>query len=316
MAPDDAGNARSTPREGRYRRSRALAWLSGVIKHLLFDRVSPVYDWIEHNYEGEAARRLTTLVLVVLFFGAIGYAEFARLGWVHEDHAISHFYAVEVVFTGLLAVEVVGLVMGIVGSVANAMGKQIEILSLILLRDAFKQFSHFGEPIMWASVEPYILQILSDIVGGVVLFVILGLYYRIQRHHRITRDLASQESFIAVKKLVALSMVGAFIAIGAFNLGQGLGGADTFPFFQTFYTVLIFADVFVVLISLRYTSTYAVVFRNSGFTLITVLIRLTLTAPAYVDVALGVGAGLTALGLAWAYRAFGPQAALNPTPTR
>jgi hypothetical protein len=280
---------------------------------LLYRWVSPAYDWLEERYEGDGARRGLTAVLVVLFLAGIGYAEAVRQGLIGPDGPTSHFVAVEIVFTGLLAVEVVGLVMGIVGSVANAMGKQIEILSLILLRDAFKQFSHFGEPIEWASVEPYILQILADVTGGLVLFVIIGVYYRIQKHQPITRDPASRRSFIAVKKLVALAMIAVFVGVGIHDLWRNLSGQATYPFFQTFYTVLIFADVLVVLVSLRYTSTYAVVFRNSGFTLITVLIRLTLTAPRYYDVALGVGAALIALGLAWAYYVFSPPL-MEPAP--
>ena len=60
--------------------------------------------------------------------------------------------------------------------------------------------------------------------------------------------------------------------------------------FDAFFTALIFADVLVVLISLRYTDTYAVVFRNAGFALATVVLRLALVAPAVPGVLLGVGA--------------------------
>lgn len=290
---------------------------------LLFRVATPAFDWLEQRFESDGARKLTTDILVLLFFGGIGVAELMRRGIYFEQRDVSHFMAVEVVFTGLLVIEIVGLVMGIVGSISNAMGKQIEILSLILLRDAFKQFSHFGEPLDWSQVEPYILQILADVGGALVLFVILGLYYRLQAHVPITNDPSAQRSFTAVKKLVALSMILTFVGVGAGDAVAIALGEETYPFFQTFYTIMVFADVLVVLLSLRYTSIYTVVFRNSCFTLTTVLIRLTLAAPPFHDVALGVAAGLIALFLAWAYMKFavweteaGARVLIPPHPTR
>jgi len=78
-----------------------------------------------------------------------------------------------------------------------------------------------------------------------------------------------------------------------------------YPFFKTFYTVLIFSDVLIVLISLRYTATYHVVFRNSGFALATVTLRIALAAPVYINVLLGIAASAFILGLTYAYNTFG-----------
>ena len=83
-------------------------------------------------------------------------------------------------------------------------------------------------------------------------------------------------------------------------------------FFDACYTVLIFADVLLVLVSLRYSSTYHVVFRNSGFAIATVLIRLALIAPAPINALLGVSSALFALGLTVAYNAFAPVLAAPP----
>jgi len=79
---------------------------------------------------------------------------------------------------------------------------------------------------------------------------------------------------------------------------------EPYPFFEAFYLVLIFADVLLVLISYRYSDSYHVVFRNSGFALSAVIIRLSLSAPAYVNAGLGVFAILFALGIAYAYGRF------------
>jgi hypothetical protein len=72
-------------------------------------------------------------------------------------------------------------------------------------------------------------------------------------------------------------------------------------FFEIFYTLLIFADVMIVLISLRYSVAFPVVFRYFGFAVATVLIRLALTAPRVVDAGPGVMATLFAIALTWVY---------------
>lgn len=74
--------------------------------------------------------------------------------------------------------------------------------------------------------------------------------------------------------------------------------------FEHFYTLLIFSDIFIVLISLRYSSSYHVAFRNSGFAVSTVLIRLALIAPAEISAGVGIGAILFALGVTWSYNSF------------
>ena len=72
-------------------------------------------------------------------------------------------------------------------------------------------------------------------------------------------------------------------------------------YFEIFYTLLIFADVLIVLISMRYSIAYPVVFRYFGFAVATVLIRLALTAPRFIDAGLGIVAALFAVGLTWVY---------------
>jgi hypothetical protein len=61
-----------------------------------------------------------------------------------------------------------------------------------------------------------------------------------------------------------------------------------------------------VLISLRYSASYHVVFRNSGLAVATVLLRLALTAPPPWSGLLGVVALVFALGLTLAYGRIAP----------
>lgn len=267
-----------------------------------------LFDWLEHRWEGAKGQRWIGNLLILSFVAGLAVIEASRQGWITHLLGIpmptNHFYAVAFTFKMLLIAELAGLIFGLAHSVANAVGKQIEILSLILLRDVFKEFTTFSEPIIWSEVEPAMVPMLSQAGGALLVFVVLGFYYRVQRHRAITDDAQDLVRFVQAKKLISLGILAAFAVTGIYGLYSYFLLRQEISFFELSYTILIFADVLIVLVSLRYSSTYAVVFRNSGFAIATVAIRLTLVAPPPINAVLGVGSALFALGLTVAYNTF------------
>lgn len=267
-----------------------------------------LFDQLEALWENTRTKRLVGSFLVLAFILALVVIELNRQDLLPSRARRlvpdNHFHAVNLALTLLLIIEVIGLVFGLARSVADSVGKQFEILSLILLRQSFKELVNFDEPIKWMQDGGPVLHILADGGGALIIFVMLGYYYRIQRHRPITTDVLEARRFVAAKKLVALLLLMTFLVIGAHHAWNYLINAKAYSFFDTFYTILIFSDILIVLISLRYSSTYQVVFRNSGFALATVVIRLALTAPPYINVALGFGAAVFVVGLTWSYNAF------------
>jgi hypothetical protein len=267
-----------------------------------------VFDRLEAWWEGAALQRTLATVLVVAFLASIAVIEANRLGWiggaVGARLPTNHLAAIYVAFTLLLLIEVVGLVFALPRSVADSVGKQFELLSLILLRKAFVEVAHFPEPIVWADVAPAVPRLAADVAGALLIFVVLGFYYRNQRHLPITTLVDDRSSFVAAKKALALGLLAVLALLGAHDGWRFVMMGEQERFFETFYTLLIFTDVLIVLVSLRYSSHYRVVFRYSGFAAATVLIRIALTAPPYVNAAIGFGAALYALALTLAYNAF------------
>ncbi|MFB6272475.1 MAG: hypothetical protein ABEL51_06230 [Salinibacter sp.] len=276
---------------------------------------SRVFDAFETWWEGSQARRLTAGVLVGGFLIALVVIQANRFGWlppaVADSVSTNHFKAIDVAFTLFLVVELVGLIVGLATSVADTAGKQFEVFSLILLRQSFKELVKFKqEPIQWTfeAGREAVQYLVVDATAALLIFLTLGLFYRLQEHQPITRTEGEARSFVAQKKLVANILLMILAGLGAYAVFQLALGKETIPFFNTFYTVLIFSDVLIVLISLRYSSTYHVVFRNSGFAAATVMIRLALSGPRYLGAALGVGAALFNVGVAAAYRYAAPAA--------
>ncbi len=107
---------------------------------------------------------------------------------------------------------------------------------------------------------------------------------------------------MAMKSIkVALALLASLVIIATEVVWAWVSAGQEHSFFEIFYTILIFADVLIVLISLRYSVAYPVVFRYFGFAVATVLIRLALTAPRVVDAGLGVIATVFAIALTWVY---------------
>lgn len=262
-------------------------------------------DTLEDIWENFIMKRAAGSILVGVYVLMLAIVELNRLGILPEPLAgvlpTNHFFAVEIAFTVLLFTEVVSLIFGLTRSFSRSIGIQLEILSLILLRDTFKQFTYFSEPLVWEEVSGSIIPMVADSVGAMIIFLIIGVYYKYQRNHPITADEMEQAQFIAYKKMIALGLVVLFAVIGLVDLWRLLTGQETYPFFETFYTVLIFTDVLMVLLSLRYSINFTVTFRNFGYAVVTVFIRLALIAPTLIAVMMGIGTAFFALALTVAY---------------
>jgi len=152
-------------------------------------------------------------------------------------------------------------------------------LSLILLRSAFKEFSHFEEPILWDTLSDPVFKMIADAFGAVFVFILTGIYYRILKKSKLTENKEDHEQFKAFKKLVALLLLVVFVLIGWRDVWQLFFEGVYHSSFNTFYTILIFCDIFIVLVAMRYTFDYFKIFRYSAFVLTTVFIRISLTAP-------------------------------------
>ncbi|MCG6950023.1 MAG: hypothetical protein LJE93_14020 [Acidobacteria bacterium] len=268
-----------------------------------------VFDRLEQSWEKLATQKRVASTLVIVFLVGLALVEARRLPWLSPELAerlpSNHFEAILLPFTLLLLAEVISLVFAIAQSVATAVGKQLEIMSLILIRQSFKELTLFPEPIVWSTtsgeITKQVLYIISDATGALLIFGLLAVYFRLQIHQPISSDPDEQSSFVGAKKFIALVLLVSLIVIAINVAWAWISTGEEQSFFEVFYTLLIFADVLIVLISLRYSVAYPVVFRYFGFAVATVLIRLALTAPRVIDAALGVTATLFAIALTWVY---------------
>lgn len=276
-------------------------WFPGLVR---------CYDVLHHAWENPRTERAIGLALLWIYLLTLLLAETARAGffpdWAPKFSPI-HFFAIELAFTLILGIEVLSLIFVLPTSLSSSMGKQFEILTLILLRNAFKVLSFLPEPVYIGMDNiMHLVEIAASGTAALVVFLCLGVYRRYNRRWPAKMSSDAIARYVASKKLVAMFLLGTFIGIGVYDIWLTFTGHEV-HFFETIYTVLIFADIAMVLIAQRFMPCYYAVFRNSGFVVGTLLMRLSLSAPPLLCCATAVFAALYVLGLNFGANYFGPQ---------
>jgi hypothetical protein len=225
----------------------------------------------------------------------------------------SPLHAVYTPFSVILFYEVVLLVFTLAASHTGEIAKQYQIVSLIVVRRVFKDIGSFSELENWLAEPEAVKAVLLDMAGAVLMFLIVTgftLLRHVMPKTAIHRDL---QGFIQLKKAVAVLLLVVLAALATINLASWLGLITALPgalapppadadlfFFPRFFEFMIFTDVFLLIVSLAYYDRYEHVFRNAGFVISTVLLRVSLSTPKPYDLLLALTAmlyGLAVLGV-------------------
>lgn len=270
--------------------------------------INSIYEKIKLFWESKINLYFISVFLVLTFIfstllSVLVINDYLHLGVFNENFK-NPFFSIEIVFTLLLIIELFGLIFVLARSVANSVGKQFELLSLIFLRDGFKEFSHFGTNLEWSLIKDSFTNMMIYGFGAVIIFAVIGLNKSLQKHIKLTTTEEEQVQFIRLKKMLALMLLVAFLIVGFLDLKVLIETGSYLHSFHTFYTVLIFSDILIVLIALRFTFNYYKIFRYSAFVLATILIRVSLSVEPVYDVIIGVTASLFILALTITYNYF------------
>ncbi len=220
----------------------------------------------------------------------------------------SPLHAVYTPFSVILFYEVLLLVFALAASHTGEIAKQYQIISLIVVRRVFKDIGSFSELENWLAEPEAVRGVLIDMGGAVLMFAIVTAFTflrHVQPKSPIRRDL---QGFIELKKGVAVLLMVVLVTLAAINFASWLGLVNGLPlliapppddvclfFFPRFFEFMIFTDVFLMIVSLAYYDRYEYVFRNAGFVISTVLLRISLSTPKPYDLLLGLIAMLYGL---------------------
>ncbi|EMG38471.1 hypothetical protein PCS_00769 [Desulfocurvibacter africanus PCS] len=275
----------------------------------IYDWANTLFDGIRRLWDHKATQGALNSAMIVAFLLAVAAAGGRRLGLIPQSYIHlapdSVFNSVDVVLTFMLVMGVFRLILIMPCSFSKAMGEQFQLMSLLLLRSAFKALSDFPDPIQVEAAQIGSLGlIMADGVGSLLVFVLLGLFRRYREPSGELQDGASLYSFVSVKKIVALVLLVLFLIMACRSLWGLATIGSAGRLFESFYTLLILGNILLMLVSQRHMPSYRSTFRNTGFSLATLFLLLALASPPLYKPALGVAAALFALLVTLAHRAF------------
>ena len=213
-------------------------------------------------------------------------------------------------FSFILLYEVYLLVFFLPKSITTYIGKQYEIITLIVIRRIFKDIANLELDSDWFQ-NSYDLQFTYDVATSLILFVLIYLFYQRNNQKELLPSSLSAEAFkkitrfINLKKAVAVALLPLFVLLACYTLyiwvsetlydyKNGILAFENINniFFDEFFTVLIIIDVLLLLFSFFYSDEFHKIIRNSGFVISTMLIKISFSEKGLVNNALIIGAVL------------------------
>ena len=208
-------------------------------------------------------------------------------------------------FSIILYYEIFLLIFYLPRSFTTSILKQFEIISLIVIRRIFYDIPKLDlESNNWFENADN-LQITYDLICIIILFFLIYLFNYVKSNIDIKKA-KNIEKFIDSKKIISVLLIPVMIVlfiIGLYNwysIGVSTNFASSFyyvneVFYNTFFSILIIADVFILLLSFLYTERYSQIMRNTGFIICTILIRLSFSSTGLTNLLLIISSVLFGL---------------------
>ncbi|MGO9318506.1 MAG: hypothetical protein ACLPXT_13005 [Terracidiphilus sp.] len=240
---------------------------------------------------------------LVIFLGFAGFA--IHLALIFLARTLAHpplliaiagqnyLSAIPTPFNFILFYEVLLLIAALPASTTRSLANQFEIVSLIFIRDVFKDIATAGDLVTQHRLTVDALPALIDMWGGFLMFFLVGVFQHVARQRVQPAGTAipshGAARFIAQKKIVSIALATLLLGMAVYNIGllviatrstllTGHGSIESATtFYNDMFTVMIFTDVLILILSLVVSGQYALVFRNAAFVVSTILIRLSLT---------------------------------------
>ena len=272
-----------------------------------------LHDRVLSEKTREKSERVIIWIAIIGFLVHLLLILLANFHWIEVNDTSgllkNPIVAIYTPFSFILVYEVYLLVHYLPRSITRYIGKQYEIITLIVIRRIFKDLSKLEFTADWFNTKND-LQFTYDIIAVLILFFLILVFYRLNPKKDAKTGESSEKSkemtnFIIMKKGIATFLVPLFLVIAVVNFGswiyenffsisQLVGSMRDINkiFFDEFFTVLILIDVLLLLISFLHTDEFNKVIRNSSFIISTILIKISFGTDGLLNTILTVVAVL------------------------
>ncbi len=174
--------------------------------------------------------------------------------------AVGHNYlsAISTPFNFVLFYEVLMMISAIPKSTTQSIATQFEIVSLIFVRGFFQDLAEIdldpGSKTTLGDLSPA----LQDVAAGITMFLLVTVFKHATRHVHTRAHQYGLAKFIARKKIVSLALTVVFLGLAAHSIWEFVlelahGSTEAFhghaDFYADVFTVMIFTDVLILLLS-------------------------------------------------------------------
>ena len=201
----------------------------------------------------------------------------------------SYLKAIYTPFSFILFYEVFLLIIIIPNSISEFIGKQFEVITLITLRSFFHDIADFDLHHTFSLQNPFLLSLIYDLVASLTMLALTIHYYKVYFSNIKTDRINELNQFINIKKTVSLCMIIVLLMLSitsfsswlidmieAIKTNQNYPNPNT-VFYEDFFSIMIFVDVLLLVISFTYHASFFIIFRNASFIITTILLRSSLT---------------------------------------
>jgi hypothetical protein len=266
-------------------------------------KIQSIFNFFLNEKFKEKSEHLIIYISIFAFIVHLMFIFLNKLDFIHLELLSKLFNnpiaAIYTPFSFILIYEVYLLVYYLPKSTTIYIGKQYEIILLIIIRRIFKDISNLELTSNWFAVK-YDLIFLYDIIAVVVLFFLIFIFYRLsdmQKKNVVINE--KIERFILTKNKIASFLIPILLFLSLYSfinwIEKSFFSVNALVykfedinkiFFEDFFTVLILVDVLILLFSFLHSDKFSTVIRNSGFIISTIMIKLSFNSEGILNVIL------------------------------
>ncbi len=258
-------------------------------------------------------KNIKILESIILFLAVFGFIVHLGLIYLNLNYNIEFLKGVDNLlrnpisalytpFSFILVYEAFLLVYYFPRSFTTSIRKEYEIISLVMIRKVFEDIPNINLESGILNADS--LPLFYNLAGILIIYYFIFLFKKVKSKIPKKDPKTNLSRFISYKKSLSIILLPILFFLCFSNLYdwsysvfilQNFTENVNNIFFIDFFTILILVDVFILLISFRYTEEYAQVLRNTGFIISTILLRLSFSVYGLSSVLLLIGGVLFGL---------------------
>ncbi|NDV83970.1 hypothetical protein [Bacteroides sp. 51] len=296
-----------------------------MAQNVVFKHINKIYSFFLSDSRKKEVEKIIFLTAIVAFILHLTLIALVDIGIIPINEAdnknsLKLLSAIYTPFTIILLYEIYSLIYYLPKSLTIYLGKQYEIIVLILIRKIFYDLSNASvthAPFEFSQIQGILITFTSLIVFCLLIFC----FYKLSGNRCILGDERQCDGdrsikYVIAKKILAIGLMLLFIVLFIWSFTVFGHISPTIDntililkhmnntFFDIFFTALILTEVLVLLLSFSLTEQFHKIIRNSGFIISTILLKLSFKADGLSNTVIVFGAIAFGVAILGVYRLY------------